>query len=325
VLLYILRRLVSALSVVIVTLVASFALFFLAPTDPAGTICGPRCTPERLQNVRSSLHLDDPPLTQIGLYMKGLVVDREFQTGGTVQVCPAPCLGYSYTLGQPVTKLLAQALPVTVSIVLGGAVVYLTVGVLAGTAAAQVRGTPLDKAVVGTTLVLNSFPYFVFALLVVLYATFLPNSGYTPLTQNPLAWASGLLAAWITLGITNAAAYTRYSRASMIESLGQDFVRTARSKGISKRRVVYRHGLRAALTPVATIFGIDLAAQLTGAIFTERIFELPGIGNLTLRAFGQSDLPVLLGGVLVGSVVLVVMNLVVDIAYTFLDPRVRLG
>ena len=324
-LLYILRRLLSAISVVIVALVASFALFFLAPTDPAGVICGTRCTPERLANIERSLNLDQPALTQIGLYMKGLVVDREFETGGTVQKCEAPCLGYSYTLGQPVTKLLAAALPVTVSIVIGGAVVYLTIGILAGTAAAQVRGTPLDRAVVGGTLVINSFPYFVFALLVALYATFLPQTGYTPFFDNPLNWATGLLAAWLCLGVTNAAAYTRYSRASMIESLGQDFVRTARSKGISKNRVVYRHGLRAALTPVATIFGIDLAAQLTGAIFTERIFELPGIGNLTLRAFGQYDLPVLMGGVLVGSIVLVVMNLVVDIAYTFLDPRVRLG
>ena len=324
-LLYILRRLVSAVLVVFVTLVASFALFFLAPTDPAGVICGPRCTPERLSDIRASLSLDQPAVEQIGLYMKGIVVGREYSAGGVTQHCSAPCLGYSYTLGQPVTKLLATALPVTLSIVLGGAVVYLFVGILTGTIAAQVRGTPLDRFTVGTTLVISSFPYFVFALLVALYATFLPDSGYTSIFKNPFLWASGLVAAWLTIGITNAASYTRYSRASMIESLGQDFVRTARAKGISQRRVVYRHGLRAALTPVATIFGIDLAFQLTGAIFTESIFGLPGIGLLTLRAFGQYDLPVLMGGVLVGSTVLVVMNLVVDIAYTFLDPRVRLG
>jgi peptide/nickel transport system permease protein len=325
VLLYILRRLASAFSVVVVTLVASFALFFLAPTDPAGVICGPRCTPDRLADIESSLSLDQPAAEQIGRYMTGLVAGRDYQQGGTVQHCAAPCMGYSYTLGQPVTKLLAQALPVTVSIVIGGAVVYLTIGILAGTVAAQVRGTPLDRVTVGATLVMSSFPYFVFALLVVLYATFLPPSGYHSFLDNPLLWASGLLAAWLTLGVANAASYTRYSRASMIEALDQDYVRTARSKGISRRRVVYRHGLRAALTPIATIFGIDLALQFTGAIFTETIFGLPGIGLLTLRAFGQYDLPVLMGGVLLGSVVLVLMNLVVDIAYTFLDPRVRLG
>jgi len=305
--------------------VASFALFFLAPTDPAGVICGPRCTPDRLADIESSLSLDQPAMQQIGLYMKGLVAGRDYTTGGTERHCAAPCMGYSYTLGQPVTKLLAQALPVTISIVIGGAVVYLSVGILTGTIAAQVRGTPLDRIVVGATLLVGSIPYFVFALLVALYATFLPTSGYHPFRDDPVAWASGLLAAWLCLGIANAASYTRYSRASMIEALGQDFVRTARSKGISRRRVVYRHGLRAALTPVATIFGIDLALQFTGAIFTESIFGLPGIGLLTLRAFGQYDLPVLMGGVLLGSVVLVLMNLVVDIAYTFLDPRVRLG
>jgi peptide/nickel transport system permease protein len=325
VLLYILRRVVSAISVVIVTLVASFALFFLAPTDPAGVICGPRCTPERLRDIESSLDLDQPALEQIGLYMKGIVVGRDYTTGGLTRHCSAPCLGYSYTLGQPVTKLLLQALPVTISIVLGGAVIYFGVGVLSGTVAARYRATPLDRVTVGTSLLVNSIPYFVVALLVALYASFLPSPGYHQFLHNPLTWATGLLAAWLTLGLTNAASYTRYSRASMIEALGQDFVRTARSKGISERRVVYRHGVRAALTPVVTILGLDVAYQLTNALFTESIFGLPGIGVLTLRAFRQYDLPVLLGGVLIGSVVLVLMNLVVDIAYTFLDPRVRLG
>ncbi len=324
-LLYIKRRLASAVSVVIATVIVSFCLFFLAPTDPSGTNCGTRCNAERLADIRASLELDKPAVQQLGSYMKGIVAGRTYTTGGVERECSAPCLGYSYALGQPVTKLLAQALPVTVSIVLGGAVVYLFVGILLGTISAQVRGTTLDKFTVGGALVINSIPYFILALIVALYATFLPTSQYHPFLDNPFLWASGLVAAWLTLGLANAAAYTRYSRASMIESLGQDFVRTARSKGISERRVVYRHGLRAALTPVATIFGIDLAFQLTGAIFTERLFGLNGIGVLTLNAFNQYDLPVLMGGVLVGATVLVVMNLLVDIAYTFLDPRVRLG
>jgi peptide/nickel transport system permease protein len=238
--------------------------------------------------------------------------------------CAAPCLGYSFTLGQPVTKLLAQAVPVTVSIVLGGAVVYLCLGVFAGTVAARRRGTFIDRTVVGTSLTVNSIPYFVYALIIALYVTILPTSAYHPLLENPLAWASGLVAAWLTLGTSNAAQYTRYSRNSMIESLSEDFVRTARSKGISERRVVYRHGLRAAITPIATIFGLDLATQVTNTIFTESIFGLPGIGLLIVRSFGQFDLPVLMGTVLVGSTVLVSMNLVVDLLYTVLDPRVRL-
>jgi peptide/nickel transport system permease protein len=322
---YILRRILSAGTVVIVTLLASFALFFIAPTDPAAVICGERCPTQRYEDIRRSLNLDEPVLEQFGTYLTGIVAGRTYTSSGTSVECSAPCLGYSFTLGQPVTKLLAQAVPVTVSIVVGGAVVYLAAGLLMGTLAARRRGTFGDRAVVGASLAFGSVPYFVVALLVALYATFLPASGYHSPLDNPFAWASGLMAAWLTLGLTNAAAYTRYTRASMIESLGEDYVRTARAKGISERRVVYGHGLRAAVTPVATIFGLDLAFQLTGAIFTESIFGLPGLGVLSLRAYGQYDLPVLMGGVLVGAVVLVVMNLAVDLLYTVLDPRVRLA
>jgi peptide/nickel transport system permease protein len=327
VLLYILRRVVSAISVVLVTIVASYALFLLAPTDPAGTICGPKCTPDRVAEISKNLNLDEPPLEQIGSYLKGIVVGRNLELAGTVRHCSAPCLGYSFPTGQPVTKLLLTALPVTLSIVLGGAIIYSVVGLLTGTLAARYRSSSLDRLAVGTSLIVNSVPYFVVALLVALYLTrgFLPRPNWVPLDQNPLAWATGLTAAWLTLGLTNAAQYTRYSRASMIESLGQDFVRTARSKGISERRVVYRHGVRAALTPVVTILGLDIAYQFVNTLFTESIFGLPGLGVMTLRAFAQYDLPVLLGSVIIGAVVLVVMNLVVDIIYTVLDPRVRLG
>jgi peptide/nickel transport system permease protein len=325
VLLYILRRVISAISVVIVTVITSFMLFFLAPTDPAGVICGPRCTPERLNDITRSLNLDQPAIEQIALYFKGIVVDRTYSSGGVDRICEAPCLGYSYGLGVPVTDLLARAVPVTLSIVVGGATIYLCFGVLIGTIAARLRGTAMDRVTVGSSLVIGSVPYFVVALIISLYATFLPRSQYVPFFENPVGWASGLLAAWLCLGLTNSASYTRYSRASMIEAMGQDFTRTARSKGISERRVIYRHGLRAAMTPVITIFGIDVAYQLVNTIFTERIFGLPGLGLRLLNAFNTYDLPVLMGGVVVGATVLVVMNLVVDILYTVLDPRVRLG
>jgi peptide/nickel transport system permease protein len=256
--------------------------------------------------------------------VQGLVAGRDMHVGSLTVRCDAPCLGYSFTLGQPVTKLLAQAVPVTVSIIIGGAIVYLLVGVFAGVVAARRRGTYVDRVVVGTSLTVNSIPYFVYALIIALYLTILPSSAYHPFLDNPIAWAGGLLAAWLTLGTSNAAQYTRYSRNSMIESLSEDFVRTARAKGISERRVVYRHGLRAAITPIATIFGLDLALQITNTIFTESIFGLPGLGLLTVRAFGQQDLPVLMGTVLVGASVLVAMNLIVDLLYTVLDPRVRL-
>jgi peptide/nickel transport system permease protein len=327
VLFYILRRVASAISVIFVTIVASYALFLLAPTDPAGSICGPKCTPDRVAEISKNLNLDEPPLEQIASYLKGVVVGRDMALGGTVRHCAAPCLGYSFPTGQPVAKILLNALPVTLSIVLGGAIIYATVGLLSGTIAARYRASTLDRFAVGTSLVVNSVPYFVVALLVALYLTgfILPRPEWHSFFQNPLAWAAGLLAAWLTLGLTNAASYTRYSRASMIEALTQDYVRTARSKGISERRVVYRHGVRAALSPVVTILGLDIAYQFVNTLFTESIFGLPGLGVMTLRAFAQYDLPVLLGSVIIGAVVLVMMNLIVDIIYTVLDPRVRLG
>jgi peptide/nickel transport system permease protein len=326
---YILRRIASAISVIVVTIIASFCLFYLAPTDPAGVVCGPKCTPARYTEIAKSMHLDEPIVSQIGGYLEGLVVGRTYKSGGLTIECSAPCLGYSYALGQPVTKLLGNALPVTVSIVFGSAIAYLIVGLVSGTFAARRRGTLLDRGIVAGTLTIGSIPYFVVALVaslyIPLYLKFIPDTQWTPITDNPIKWFSGLVLPWLVLGVVNSASYTRYSRASMIESLSEDYVRTARAKGISEKRVVYKHGMRAALTPIATIFGLDVAFALTGAIFTESIFGLPGLGLVTLRAFNQYDLPVLMGGVLVGVVVLVLMNLLVDLLYTVLDPRVRLA
>jgi len=329
VVLYILRRIASAISVIVVTLIASFGLFYLAPSDPAGVICGAKCPPARYQEIADSLHLDKPVYQQIWEYLHGLVLGTDVVSGGQTVHCAAPCLGYSYVFGVPVTTLIMNALPVTISIVFGSAIAYLCIGTLSGIFAARRRGTYLDRTIVGGTLTIGSVPYFVVALLAALYIPTLipiiPHAEWVPLTDNPLKWFLGLLLPWIVLGIVNSASYTRYSRASMIESLSEDYVRTARAKGISERRVVYRHGLRAAVTPLATIFGLDVAFALTGAIFTESIFGLPGLGVVTLRAFDKYDLPVLMAGVLIGAVVLVIMNLLVDILYTILDPRVRLS
>jgi peptide/nickel transport system permease protein len=324
---YILIRVGIAISVIVAAIVVSFALFYLAPTDPAGVICGAKCSPARHAEIAQSLHVNDPIQVQVGDYLRGLVVGRTYVSGGQSVECPAPCLGYSYALGQPVTKLVGQALPVTASIVVGSATTFLLIGVSTGVLAARRRGTIVDRAAVGSSLVLGAIPYFVFALIVALYVA--PAVGltpeYHPLLDNPLRWALGLLIPWLTLGVVSSASYTRFSRASMIESLGEDFVRTARAKGITERRVVFRHALRAAATPILTLFGLDIAFAFAGTLFTETIFGLHGIGLMTLRAFGQYDQPVLMGGVLIGSVVLVVMNLVVDLFYKVLDPRVRLG
>ena len=328
---YLLRRIAIATSVVIVTVMAAFILFFVAPTDPAAAICGEtRCSTARYNDIKSSLHLDRPVTTQFVEYATGIIVGRDFESGGVTRRCDAPCLGYSFKTEQPVLQEIEKRLPVTATVVLGASVIFFTFGVLMGSMAARRRGTAGDRLLVGTTLVMSSIPYYVVALLVALYLTIfyqiLPRAGYFPIGDyGVLKWATGFIAPWLVLGVYNSTAYARYSRGSMVEALGEDYVRTARSKGISERRVVYLHGLRASITPVVTIFGLDLAALLTGSIFTESIFDLPGIGKLLLESFRNSDLPMIMGTVIVGAILLVVMNLLVDIVYSFLDPRVRLA
>lgn len=323
---YIGRRILSAISVVLVVIIVSFALFFIAPTDPAGAVCGSRCTPARVASITHALNLDKPKPEQVADYFEGLFVGHTTVVDGAKVVCSAPCLGYSYKLSEPVTELLGRAIPVTISIVIGGAVVFLLIGVTTGVIAARFRGTLRDRVTVVLTQGLGAIPYFIWILLWRIYgARGFPQTNYTSIFSNPLDWITGLLLAWVAFGIFDGMIYTRYVRGYMIESLGEDYVRTARAKGVSERRILWKHALRATLTPITTIVGLDLAAQLTGALITEKILQLPGLGMITLNAFNNYDLPVLMGAAIFGSGVLVLMNLVVDIIYTFVDPRVRLS
>jgi peptide/nickel transport system permease protein len=323
------RRAVGAVSVVFATLLTTFALFFIAPTDPAGAICGERnCTPERYQEIKQNLHLDEPKVEQFGSYIKGIVAGRTFETAGVVQECDAPCLGFSFKDDRPVLEVLESHVPVTVSLILGYAVIVLTVGVFVGSMAAKRRGTAGDRALMTSTLVLSSVPYYIVALMVALYLTIyyqvLPRGGWTPPSESVGKWALGLLTPWLVLGIYSCTQYARFSRGSMVETLNEDYIRTARAKGVSDRSITYKHAMRAALIPVVTIFGLDIAGVMAGAIFTERVFDLPGMGNLVLDSLANYDLPVIMGTVLVSSVIIVLMNFAVDITYSIIDPRVRL-
>jgi peptide/nickel transport system permease protein len=330
VLYFVARRLVSALSVVLVTLIATFTLFFVAPTDPAGAICGERkCTTERYNEIRENLHLDRPKVQQFAEYTAGIFAGRDFETSGVKRHCDVPCLGYSFKNDRPVMEMLSGRLPVTVSLVAGYAVLVLTIGVFVGSMAAKRRGTFGDRALMTSTLIVSSVPYYIVALMIALYLTILypilPRGGWTPPSDNLGKWILGLITPWLVLGIYNSTSYARYSRGSMVETLSEDFIRTARAKGLSDRTVTYKHALRSGLIPVITIFGLDIAGTLAGAIFTERIFDLPGLGNLVLDSLNNYDLPVIMGTVLVASVFLVTMNFIVDIAYSIIDPRVRLS
>jgi peptide/nickel transport system permease protein len=224
-----------------------------------------------------------------------------------------------------------QRLPATLSVAFGGAFFYLLFGVPIGVAAARRRGSLADKALVASFLTLSSIPYYLFALLSWLYLTVIfeiplfSSTGYHPLTENPWNWFTGMFLAWMALGIFGCTQYTRYTRGAMVEALNEDYIRTAKAKGLPPRTVVYRHGLRAALVPVVTIFGIDFATLLAGTIITERIFEIDGIGFWSLEAVRARDLSVVAATALFGAVMLIVANLVVDLLYSILDPRVRLS
>ena len=328
---YIVRRIISGLLVLLVTSILVFGLFFFGPANPALAYCPEtRCNPERLANITRQLGLDRPVVEQYGEYMKGIFVGNDFQAGAITIECSAPCLGVSFKLRENVTDYLLAKFPATLSIALGGSLVFLTVGVGSGIFAARRRGTLADKGIVSASLVINAIPYYLLALLAYLLLIsqwgIFPESGYHPLLEEgPVAWFKGLILAWLVLGISSSTQYARFSRGSMIESMNEDYVRTARAKGLSERRVTFKHALRAAIVPVVTIFGLEVAFLLAGTIFTERIFDIQGIGLTALQALGTKDLPIISATVLIGAFFIVAANLLVDIIYSIIDPRVRLS
>lgn len=330
---YMFRRVISGALVLVATSISVFLLFFYGPSDPAAASCPEnRCSAERLQQIRDSLGLDEPLVQQYGTFVKGVFVGREIGVGSLSISCDAPCLGVSFKQRVPVTGYLMDRFPATLSIALGASVVFLLTGVATGIFAARRRGKTSDKLVVGASLIINAVPPYLLFLMSFLYlisATgILPETGYVSPFQggfNLLGWASGMLAAWLTLGLAQATAYARFSRGSMVEVLNEDYVRTARAKGLSDRRVTFKHALRAALVPVVTIFGLDFAFLLSGTIFAEQIFDIEGIGITALTAVRDADLPLISATVLIAAAFIVAANIVVDVVYSLLDPRVRLS
>lgn len=327
---FLVRRILTAVLTLFAISVTVFGLFFLGPADPAASMCGSKaCTPAQHDRIQHGLGLDQPIPTQYANYMKGIFVGRQIGQGSDAIECPAPCLGVDFRTTEQVTAIIKRTFPVTASIVFGGAVVYLIFGVATGMFAAVRRGTVFDRISSGASLVFASTQIFFLGSLLLLIFVYtlgwLPGPGYTSPFENPLSWISGMLLPWITLGLINSAAYSRLSRAQMIETLNEDFVRTARAKGANTRAVYFRHALRAAITPIVTIAGIDIGAQLAGAAITETTFSLQGIGRTAVKAVGDQNLTVVMAIVLIGALAIVVANVVVDILYAVIDPRVKLG
>jgi peptide/nickel transport system permease protein len=278
--------------------------------------------------MADKLGFHDPVHVQYARFAKGIVAGAEYDYGPGVEQCPAPCFGYSFLTQRPVWPELMDRLPVTISLAAGGAVLWLAFGVGVGVVSALRRGSALDRTAMGVALAGVSLPIFFTGLACLALFSYklgwtAPGGSYTPLTENPARWAYDLLLPWTTLAFLYAAGYARLTRAGMLETMGEDYIRTARAKGLPERTVVVRHGLRSALTPILTIFGLDLGLLLGGAVLTESTFSLPGIGKYAIEGIFANDLPKVLGTVMLGSFFIVIANLVVDILYAVVDPRVR--
>jgi peptide/nickel transport system permease protein len=327
---FIVRRTISAIFVILLTSMFLFTLFFYGPINPALNFCqqNKHCTPQKLRTLERQMQLDLPVTEAYWIWFKGVFVGRKIHMGA-VYNCSAPCLGISFVDQQNVTQQLEKRYPATLSIAVVGSALYLSLGVLLGTIAARRRGSIVDRSLVSFSLVVSSIPDYLLCLWAWLYLYLIsgifPDSRYVSPLHSPLGWAKGLLLPWLVIGLTNSTDYARFSRGYMIESLGEDYVRTARAKGVSARSATFKHALRVAIVPIITIFGLDFATLLGGTIFTEYIFGINGMGLYALQAIAPGDFPVVAATVLVAAVFIVVGNLVVDVLYGFLDPRVRLA
>jgi peptide/nickel transport system permease protein len=318
---FLIRRILLGILVMWMVTVLVFAVFFAGggAQDVARQLAGKNANPLTLALITKRLHLDQPKYIQYWDFLKQLVWHHN--------------LGYSYYHQQPVTQVIGHAFPITLSLAIGAAIIWLVVGVLTGVVSAVRRGSLLDRSFTTLALIFYSMPTFVLGLLL-LYVFFyqfsqhgiriFPGQYPTTFPSNPKDFFEVFALPWVTLALISAATYTRLTRSSLLEVLGEDYIRTARAKGLHERRVIYRHGLRSALTPVASQFGIDVGTLLGGAIITETVFGMPGLGKTAVDSISQQDLPVIIGIVIVATAAVIVANIAVDMFYAVLDPRVRL-
>ncbi len=319
---FLIRRTLQGLFVLWLMTVTVFLIFFIGPGPGAvaRTLAGRQATPAQVAAVSHRLLLDQPIYVQYQHFIWLLLHGN---------------LGYDYYHSQSVNSIIAAAFPITLSLLIGASILWLTMGVLTGILSAVKTRSVYDRTSTVLALLFYSMPTFVlgFLLILGLYYEFaihgisvFPAPGtWVPFSENPAQWARALILPWITLALVSAATYTRLTRGSMLDVFGEDYIRTARSKGMSERRVIFKHNLRASLTPVVTQFGLDVGTLIGGAIITESVFNLPGLGYTAVQAIGQQDLPVVIGVVIVASAGVVIANVVVDIFYGVLDPRVRLN
>ena len=326
---YIARRFGALIVMLLVLSLLVFGLFSVVPTDPAALTCGKSCTPEIIELNRVRLGLDKPVLEQYWLWLSGIFVGRTYGSGTATFTCDAPCLGYSFRQGAEVTDMIIDRLPVTVQLAIGAFILWMLLGVLGGIYASLRRGRWQDRAIVTASLVSYSFPSFFIGLLLIFFVIIrgqlLPFPSYAPPTEDFVQWLQTMILPWISIALLYAAFYVRLTRNQMLETLSEDYVRTARAKGLPERKVIRKHAFRAGLTPLVTAAGLDFAGLLGGAIITEQIFGLPGLGKLAIQSVVEYDLPLITGVTMLAATFIITMNLVVDVLYAVIDPRVRVS
>jgi peptide/nickel transport system permease protein len=308
--------------------VSVFFLFSILPGDPARLTCGKACSPAIIESNRHRLGLDEPPLTQYVKFVSGIFVGRTFSPDSPEPIkCDAPCLGYSFSRQEQVMSMITRAAPVTFFLAVGAFVIWIVVGLTLGIIAALNRARWGDRLIMGISLIGYSMPSFFLGLVLVFFVIikwqFLPFPSYVAPWENPFQFFQTMLLPWILLATLYAAFYIRLTRNQVLEVLSDDYVRTARAKGLPERVVVVKHALRAGLTPLVTAAGLDLANLLGGAIISESIFSLPGLGSLAVNSIIESDLPLITGITILTASIIIFANLVVDMLYAVVDPRVR--
>jgi len=329
---YILRRLIGAVLVIFVVSVLTFLIFQLAPrlanVEPAYYYVGKvPPDPAGIAALNHRFGFDLPIPQQYWNWLHGVLFGRYVDDGTSAPIkCNAPCLGYSFRQHLPVTHLIGQAIPVSLSLAVGAAIMWLVGGITVGTISALKRGSFLDRAAMTIALTAVSMPIFFTGPLLLLIFNYklrwIENPVYVGITQNPVLWLKSMILPWIALAFLFAALYARLTRANMLETMSEDYIRTARSKGLSRRKVVIKHGLRAALTPIVTIFGIDVGTLIGTTVITETVFNLRGLGKISIDSIKSQDLPIIMGVTIVAAMAVVVANIVVDILYAVVDPRV---
>jgi peptide/nickel transport system permease protein len=311
--------------------VVSYIIFFLVPAEPARLMAGPQAPPDQVARIRKQMGLDDPVYVQYGRFLGGMM-PISFDGGPHLK---HPSLGRSYATRRPVTEIIKDAAPVTASLVFGGAILWMLIAVPIGILSALRPRSLLDRSAMVFVLIgISAHPVWIGLILIYFVgykAGLTPLGGYcdmiNPSTDcgGPIEWAHSLILPWITFAILFAALYVRMIRANVLEAMNEDYVRTARAKGAPEWLVMRSHVLRNAMLPVVTMLGMDIGVALGGAIFTEAVFGLPGLGRSALQALEGFDLPAVMGIVVFATICVIVFNLFVDLLYAIIDPRIRLS